>query len=61
MENKISIENVCSYIQISYAHDYKQLKEKSKKFLFKNRQNVDPIHFKALPMDIVFEIFSSKF
>ncbi len=61
MESNITIQNVFSYIQTAYDHNLDGLKQKCKKFLFDNRENIDVAQIKSLPMDIVVEILVSKY
>uniref|UniRef100_A0AC35F786 BTB domain-containing protein n=1 Tax=Panagrolaimus sp. PS1159 TaxID=55785 RepID=A0AC35F786_9BILA len=53
----VNAENVCEYIQIGYSKNFEELKQKCKQIIIQNKREIDDTKLKALPKDILFDVF----
>uniref|UniRef100_A0AC35GRD1 BTB domain-containing protein n=1 Tax=Panagrolaimus sp. PS1159 TaxID=55785 RepID=A0AC35GRD1_9BILA len=56
----ISVTNVCEFIQISYANNLEELKQKCLKVLVENKEEINPAKIAQLPKNIIYDAFFFK-
>uniref|UniRef100_A0AC34F3G8 Amino acid transporter n=1 Tax=Panagrolaimus sp. ES5 TaxID=591445 RepID=A0AC34F3G8_9BILA len=54
---EVDSTNVCKIVQIAYLNNFEELKEKCKQILIEKKSEIDQTKLKALPKDILFDVF----
>uniref|UniRef100_A0A914QHU5 BTB domain-containing protein n=1 Tax=Panagrolaimus davidi TaxID=227884 RepID=A0A914QHU5_9BILA len=59
-EELISVTNVCEFIQIAYANNFEELKQKCLKVLIENKEDINPAKIAEIPKNILYDAFFFK-
>uniref|UniRef100_A0AC34F7W7 BTB domain-containing protein n=1 Tax=Panagrolaimus sp. ES5 TaxID=591445 RepID=A0AC34F7W7_9BILA len=60
-EKSVDPSNVCEYIQIGYANDFEELKQKCLKIMVVKKKEIDAAKLSNLPKNILLDFFNALF